>query len=146
MLPFILATIQHLNLTADYLLRVPVGCASSAPGQTEDGIKSPTDLLSQTPVLLCSITAMMMSAPGPYFALIHPSAWNKNSTKFAVTSDSSTQRKSLGKRPCCTRLGSKRPDLVAVVAPMCIKELRLATAQLPEKSWPIGSGRRRTSR
>jgi hypothetical protein len=66
MLPFMLATIQHLNLTADYLVRVPVGCASSAPRQTEDSYKSVTDLLPQTPVFLCSITATIMSAPGPF--------------------------------------------------------------------------------
>ncbi len=35
---------------------------------------------------------------------------------------------------------SKRSDLVAVVAPLCIKELRLVTMQLPEKFSPIGPG------
>jgi hypothetical protein len=44
-----------------------------------------------------------------------------NSRKFAVASDSSTQRQPLDKRPCFTPSESKRPDLVAVVAPMCIK-------------------------
>jgi hypothetical protein len=29
---------------------------------------------------------------------------------------------------------------VLFVAPLCIKGLRLVTAQLPEKSWPIGPG------
>jgi hypothetical protein len=66
------------------------------------------------------------------------SAWNINSRKFAVASHSSTQRQPLENRPCCTPLGSNHPDLVAVVAPMCVKVLRLATAQLPEKSQPIG--------
>ena len=68
-----------------------------------------------------------------------------NSTKFAVASDSSTQRQPPDNRPWCTPLGSKHPDLVAVVAPMCIKRLRLVTVQLPEKFSPIGPGTHRTS-
>jgi hypothetical protein len=32
--------------------------------------------------------------------------------------------------------------LVAVVAPLCIKRLRLATVQLPENSWPIEAEQR----
>ena len=87
------------------------------------------------------------------YALIHRSAWKgilrtshkKNSRKFAVASDSSTQRQPHDKRPCCTPLGSKHSDLVAVVAPMCIKRLRLVTVQLPEKFSPIGPGTQRTS-
>jgi hypothetical protein len=35
--------------------------------------------------------------------------------------------------------------LVAVVAPMCIKGLRLVTTQLPEKFSPIGEGTNRSS-
>jgi hypothetical protein len=69
-------------------------------------------------------------------APIHRPSWKKNSRKFAVAGDSSTQCQSLDNRPCCTPLGSKHPDLVAVVAPMCIKGLRLVTMQLLEKSRP----------
>src|SRR5215217_1872623 len=75
---------------------------------------------------------------GQLSALIHPSAWKGNSRKFAVASDSSRQRQSFDNSPCFASLGSKRSDLVAVVAPMCIKGLRLVTVQLPEKSWPFG--------
>jgi hypothetical protein len=35
---------------------------------------------------------------------------------------------------------SKRGDLVTVVAPLCIKELRLVTMQLPEKFLPHRTG------
>jgi hypothetical protein len=71
-------------------------------------------------------------------AFIHPTSWKMNSRKFAVASESSTQRQPHDNRRCCTPSGSHHPDLVAVVAPMCIKVLRLATAQLPEKSQPTG--------
>src|SRR5215212_6846556 len=84
---------------------------------------------------------------GRHTILIHPFAWKKkrNSPKFTVANGSSTHRQALDNRPCCTPLGSKRPDLVAVVAPLCIKWLRLATVQLPEKSWLFGPGLDRTS-
>jgi len=78
-------------------------------------------------------------------ALIHPSAWKWNSRKFAVANGSSTYRQALENRLCSTPLGSKRGNLVAVVAPLCIKGLRLVTVQLPEKSWPTGPGLNRTS-
>jgi hypothetical protein len=45
-----------------------------------------------------------------------------------------SHRQALDNRPCCTPSGSKHPDFVAVVAPTCIKGLRLVTVQLPEKS------------
>src|ERR671912_266179 len=77
--------------------------------------------------------------------LIHRSAWKRNSRKFAVASDSSKQRQSFDNSPCFAPLGSKRSDLVAVVAPFCIKRLRLVTVQLPEKSWPIEPGTNRSS-
>jgi hypothetical protein len=41
-------------------------------------------------------------------ALIHRSAWKKNSPKFAVASGFSTQWQALDNRPRCTPLGSKR--------------------------------------
>src|SRR4030095_1125185 len=78
-------------------------------------------------------------------ALIHRSAWNRNSRKFAVASYSSTRLQPLHNRPYCTPPAPKRPDLVAVVAPLCIKELRLVTIQLPEKFSPIGVGTNRSS-
>src|SRR5215211_8780746 len=71
---------------------------------------------------------------------MHRSAWHKNSQKFAVASYSSTQRQPPDNRPCCTPLGSKYPDLVAAVAPLCIKWLRLVTVQLPENFSLIGQG------
>jgi hypothetical protein len=40
---------------------------------------------------------------------------------------------------------SERRDLVAFVAPLCSKALRLVTLQLPENSCPIGPGLERTS-
>src|SRR5215207_11642868 len=78
--------------------------------------------------------------PALLLTLIHRSAWNRNSRKFAVASYSCTQRQPLHNKPCCTPLGLKHPDLVAVVAPICIKKLRLVTMQLPEKFSPIGAG------
>jgi hypothetical protein len=76
-------------------------------------------------------------------ALIHRSAWKKkiNSPKFAVANGSSTYRQALENRLCGSPLGSKRGHLVAVVAPMCVKGLRLVTSQLPEKSWAVGPRR-----
>jgi hypothetical protein len=66
--------------------------------------------------------------------LIHRSAWKKsNSRKFAVANGSSTDRQALENRLCGTPLGSKRGNLVAVVAPLRIKGLRLVTVQPPEK-------------
>jgi hypothetical protein len=67
--------------------------------------------------------------------LIHRSAWKKsNSAKFTVANGSSTHRQALDNKLCGTPLGSKRPDLVVEVAPLCSKRLRLVTVQLPEKS------------
>ena len=43
-------------------------------------------------------------------------------------------------QPGGTHSASKRSDLIAVVAPLCIKGLRLVTAQLPEIFSPIGPG------
>jgi hypothetical protein len=86
--------------------------------------------------------------PGPFLSFAPlftgvPRKWN--SAKFAVASYSSTRRQAPDDRLCCTTLGSKHHNLVAVVAPMCIKELRLVTIQLPEKFSPIGAGINRTS-
>src|SRR5215204_5771340 len=69
----------------------------------------------------------------------------RNSTKFAVASGSSTHRQAIDNRPCRPPMAPRRADLVAVVAPMCIKELRLVIGQLPEKSGLIGPGHKRTS-
>jgi hypothetical protein len=77
--------------------------------------------------------------------LINPTSWKGNSRKFAVASDSSTRLQPLDNRLSCSPLGSKHADLVAVVAPLCIKELRLVTMQLPEKFSPIGVGTNRSS-
>ena len=76
---------------------------------------------------------------------IHRCAWNKNSRKFAVASYSSRRLQPLDNRPCCSPPAPKRSELVAVVAPMCIKGLRLVTVQLPEKFLPIGVGTNRSS-
>jgi hypothetical protein len=43
-------------------------------------------------------------------------------------------------RPGSPTSESERRDLVAFVAPLCSKGLRLATVQLPENSCPIGPG------
>jgi hypothetical protein len=51
----------------------------------------------------------------------------------------------LDNRPWCRPPAPKRGELVAVVAPMCIKGLRLVTVQLPEKFSPIGVGTNRSS-
>ena len=83
--------------------------------------------------------------PTRLLALIHPSAWNRNSRKFAVASYSSPRIRPLDNRPWCSPPAPKRPDLVAVVAPMCIKGLRLVTVQLPEKFSPVGLGTNRSS-
>src|SRR5215208_7630000 len=57
----------------------------------------------------------------------------ENSRKFKVANGSSTARQALENRLCGTPLGSKRGNLVAVVAPLRIKGLRLVTARPPEK-------------
>src|SRR5215208_3525831 len=74
--------------------------------------------------------------------LIHPLAWKKkrNSPKFTVANGSSTHRQALDDRPCCSPSAPKRSDLVLFVAPLCIKEVRLVTARLPEESSPFGPG------
>ena len=69
----------------------------------------------------------------------------RNSRKFTVASGSSTQRQTLDNRLCSTPSASNRSDLVAVVAPLCIKGLRLVTVQLPEKCSPIRAGTNRIS-
>src|SRR5215212_7245616 len=68
--------------------------------------------------------------------LIHRSAWKKNSPKFTVASTRSDAAVSTLQQHGGTPSASKRSDLVAVVAPLCIKELRLVTMQLPENSRP----------
>src|SRR5215208_2339016 len=68
------------------------------------------------------------------------SSHKRNSRKFAVASYSSTRLQPLDNRPWWRPPAPKRPDLVAVVAPMCIKGLRLVTMQLPEKFSPIALG------
>jgi hypothetical protein len=78
-------------------------------------------------------------------ALIHLSTWKRNSRKFAVASYSFTRLQPLVKRPCCSPPAPKHSELVAVVAPFCIKGLRLVTMQLPEKFSPIGVGTNRSS-
>jgi hypothetical protein len=49
-------------------------------------------------------------------------------------------------KPGAPLWGQNGSDLVAVVAPFSIKELRLVTVQLPEKSWPIRPVRCRRTR
>jgi hypothetical protein len=72
-----------------------------------------------------------------------------NSPKFAVASNPSDAVVSTRQQHGGTLSAPKRSDLVAVVAPFCIKELRLVTMQLPEKfsliGWVIGWGLNRTS-
>jgi hypothetical protein len=65
-----------------------------------------------------------------------------NSPKFTVASDRSDAAVSTRQQHGGTPLASKRSDLVAVVAPLCIKELRLVTMQLPEKFLACRTGTR----
>jgi hypothetical protein len=67
----------------------------------------------------------------------------RDSPKFAVASYSSTRLQPPDNRLCGTPLGSNHSDLVAVVAPRCIKGLRLVTMQLPVKFSSIGLGTNR---
>src|SRR5829696_10488020 len=77
--------------------------------------------------------------------LIYPSAWKRNSRKFTVASYSSPRLQPLDNSHWCSPPAPKRSELVAVVAPICIKGLRLVTMQLPEKFSPIGVGANRSS-
>ena len=72
--------------------------------------------------------------------IIHRSAWKTNSPKFAVASDPPSAALCPRERHGSTTSEPKRPDQVAFVAPLRIKELRLVTLQLPEKFSPIGPG------
>src|SRR5215211_2913161 len=85
--------------------------------------------------------------PSPaLLTLIHRSAWKKrNSRKFAVASTPSSAAASTRQRHGGPPRASKRGDYVPSVAPSCIKRLRLATVQLPEKSSLIGPGLDRIS-
>src|SRR5215204_7340698 len=65
---------------------------------------------------------------------------NDYSRKFAVASDPPNSAPGPRARHGGGLSGSKRPHLVAFVAPLCSKRLRLATSQLPENSRPIGPG------
>src|SRR5215203_3256718 len=78
-------------------------------------------------------------------APIHPSAWKRNSRKFTVASDPFSAAPSTPERHSGTPSASKPGNYVPFVAPLCINGLRLVTAQLPEKSWPIGLGHGRSS-
>jgi hypothetical protein len=64
---------------------------------------------------------------------IHPTAWKRNSRKFAVANGSPTHRQALDNRLCRTRLASKCGNFAPFVAPMCIKGLRLVTMLLPRE-------------
>src|SRR5215217_1991659 len=76
---------------------------------------------------------------------MHRSAWNRNSPKFTVASNRSDTAICTLQQHRGTPSASKRSDSVAVVATLCIKELRLVTMQLPEKFSPIGPRLNRTS-
>src|SRR5215203_2906982 len=65
---------------------------------------------------------------------------NRNSRKFKVASDPSSSAPCTRVRQGGASSESERRDLVAFVAPLCSKALRLATSQLPENSCPIGPG------
>src|SRR5215203_2808968 len=82
------------------------------------------------------------SVPGPQYARTSP---KKCSRKFTVASNRSDAALITRQQHGSTSSASKRSDLVAVVAPLCIKGLRLVTMQLPEKFSPIGPGLYRTS-
>ena len=63
---------------------------------------------------------------------------NKNSRKFGVASVPSSSAPSTRVRHGGASSESERRDLVAFVAPLCSKALRLATSQFPENSCPLG--------
>src|SRR5215204_7124786 len=71
---------------------------------------------------------------------MHPTSQSESSRKFAVASDLSSSAPSTRVRHGGASSGNERRDLVAFVAPLCSKALRLATSQLPENSRPIGPG------
>src|SRR5215217_323632 len=100
----------------------------------------PQTLLEGRPPRDCSRSIPISQIP---WSIMHPSAWKRNSRKFTVASDSSTRFQHLDNRRWCSPPAPKRSDLVAVVAPFCIKGLRLVTMQLPEKFSPIGLGTNR---
>src|SRR5215217_2884698 len=77
------------------------------------------------------------TAPAEHFS---DSLWKGDSRKFAVASEPSSAPPSTIQRHGGIPSASKRGDQVAFVASSCIRGLRLVTAQLPKKSWPIGSG------
>ena len=62
----------------------------------------------------------------------------RNSPKFAVASDPASSAPGARERHFGSSLVPEYPDLVAFVAVLCIKALRLATAQLPENRAPFG--------
>jgi hypothetical protein len=66
--------------------------------------------------------------------IVHPSAWKKNSRKFAVASNPSDAAVSTLPRCNGTPQAPKRGNYVPFVAPLYIKGLRLVTMQLLEKS------------
>jgi hypothetical protein len=78
--------------------------------------------------------------PKAFSPSIHRSAWKRNSRKFKVASDPSSSAPCTRVRQGGASSESERRDLVAFVAPLCSKALRLATSQLPENSCPIGPG------
>jgi hypothetical protein len=71
---------------------------------------------------------------------MHRTSPKSDSRKFAVASDRAEQGSGLRARYGGASSGSERRDLVAFVAPLCSKALRLVTLQLPEKFSPIGPG------
>jgi hypothetical protein len=91
----------------------------------------------------------MLSSPIPevYAPVLFTQVRGKkrNSRKFAVASDPPSSAVSTPRRHFAAPSASKRGDLVAFVAPLCIKLLRLVTALLPEK-FLLGPGLKRTPR
>jgi hypothetical protein len=96
------------------------------------------------PAVLSGIMISMgriLEKPGPKRYVTRVRGKNKrNSAKFKVANGSSTHRQALDDRPCCSPSAPKRSDLVLFVAPLCIKGLRLVTAQLPKKLRPSDRG------
>jgi len=96
------------------------------------------------------LTRRTLTLPLPLFTevrgmVILRTSTKESSRKFGVASAPPSSAASAQERHSGTALGSKRTYLVAFVAPLCIKGLRLATLQLPENSCPIGPGLCRTS-
>jgi hypothetical protein len=97
----------------------------NASTPTKSKQRASSALMRRTRASVCSNSSLM-----------HRSAWKRDSRKFTVASDPASLVTNASPRPSDTPSAPKRGNYVPFVAPLCIKLLRLATAQLPENSGP----------